>query len=67
MATSKSPRTAIVQVRMTPEDKAMLEAIAEEHGGISLSATVRLLARRAHAEVFGKPRTKKRSTKYVRP
>jgi Fe2+ or Zn2+ uptake regulation protein len=48
------------KMRMTDQERQMLEALAEREG-LSASGVVRQLVRREHREVFGEPKPKRPS------
>jgi hypothetical protein len=52
-------RSEKFQIRLTPEEKEMLEGLAE-HDGLSASDVVRQLIRAAHADVIGPPNPRPR-------
>jgi hypothetical protein len=59
MRVAPTERTELLTVRVTPEEMAMVKALADADG-VSASDLVRQFIRRTHAERFTpKPRTKR--------
>lgn len=56
---SPAERENAITVRMSKDERRMLDALAEADG-ISISDVVRMLVRRAHADRFGAPKPKAR-------
>lgn len=59
-------RTERLNVRIAPEEMAMLEALAEQ-AGVSASDVVRMLIRREHEDQIEGPIEKRRSKKLAKP